>query len=416
MSWPGDNSYSSRPLKASPRAIGEFTPTRSWVSCRRSWRTGCAPAANAAKLPRKGRLYLDGPGGLADLTPLAVYLPESHEFYLLNARDDKDRGEYLEYRTGATRKLADFGGENRELITRALNMTPGEPPGDSTVTPDDSAGAKSNARRSVGEFELLGKLGQGGMGVVYRAVQPSLRRQVALKCMFKAGNPEWDRRFAREIRALGEVSHPNLVRIFQAGNEGDQWFYAMELLEGATLAAVSDQLQVKTKSAAGINHDTWRESFSSACSETRKSEEPLHRCVAGRDAGRATPPARGYVSWVVDLLRQTAEAAHALHEAKPTSIIHRDIKPGNIMVSPDGTRAVLVDLGLAQLCRRGRRQAHPHAAIRGDAALRQSRAGAGRRTCSIAVPTSTASARRCGNCSPCGHSSTPPMRRRPPNS
>ena len=155
-----------------------------------------------------------------------------------------------------TRTLADFGGDDT-----GIRLDPGESPGDSTPPPGDSPGAKLGVRRAVGEFELLGKLGQGGMGIVYRAIQPSLRRQVALKCMFKAGNPEWDRRFAREIHALGEVSHPNLVRIFHAGNEGDQWFYAMELLEGATLAAVSDQLQVKTKSAAGINHDTWRESF-----------------------------------------------------------------------------------------------------------------------------------------------------------
>ena len=81
------------------------------------------------------------------------------------------------------------------------------------------------------------------MGVVYRAWQPSLGRQVALKCMLKAGDPKAEARFAREIRALGRVEHPNLVKVFTSGVGGEQWFYAMELVEGATLAAVCGQLQ-----------------------------------------------------------------------------------------------------------------------------------------------------------------------------
>ena len=64
------------------------------------------------------------------------------------------------------------------------------------------------AERMIGEYELLSRLGQGGMGVVYRAWQPSLGRQVALKCMLRGGDPKAEARFAREIRALGQVEHP----------------------------------------------------------------------------------------------------------------------------------------------------------------------------------------------------------------
>jgi serine/threonine protein kinase len=103
-----------------------------------------------------------------------------------------------------------------------------EPPG-----PGASAEA---ATRRVGEFELLSRLGQGGMGVVHRAWQPSLGRQVALKCMLRAGDPKAEARFAREIRALGRIEHPNVVKVFTSGAEGDQWFYAMELIEGTELA------------------------------------------------------------------------------------------------------------------------------------------------------------------------------------
>ena len=76
------------------------------------------------------------------------------------------------------------------------------------------------------------------MGVVYRAWQPSLGRQVALKCLLRAGDPKAEARFAREIHALGRVEHPNVVKVFTSGAEGEQWFYAMELVEGADLAAV----------------------------------------------------------------------------------------------------------------------------------------------------------------------------------
>ena len=120
-------------------------------------------------------------------------------------------------------------------------------------------------RRRMGEFELLSELGRGGMGVVYRAWQPSLGRQVALKCMLKAGDPKADARFNREIHALGRVEHPKLVKVYTSGAEAEQWFYAMELVEGATLAAVCGQLQSLGSGASDLDLATWHESLSTAC-------------------------------------------------------------------------------------------------------------------------------------------------------
>src|SRR5262249_35044869 len=107
--------------------------------------------------------------------------------------------------------------------------------------PDESAAAKRAAKappRQLGEVELLSELGRGNMGVVYRAWQPSLGRQVALKCSMRVGDPKAVDRFHREIQALGRVEHPNLVKIFTKGVEGEQWYFAMELIEGASLGAV----------------------------------------------------------------------------------------------------------------------------------------------------------------------------------
>src|SRR5205807_5479160 len=119
--------------------------------------------------------------------------------------------------------------------------------------------AEPAGSRRLGEFELLAELGRGGMGVVYRAWQPSLGRQVALKVLLRSGDPKAEARFAREIRVLGRVEHPHLVKIFMSATAGEQWFYAMELVEGATLAAMSDQLTAQHSTAATLDLKTWQE-------------------------------------------------------------------------------------------------------------------------------------------------------------
>ncbi len=203
------------------------------------------------------------------------------------------------------------------------------------------------------------------MGVVYRAWQPSLGRQVALKCMLRSGDPKAEARFSREIRALGRVEHPGIVKVFTSGAEADHWFYVMELVEGTDLAQVCDQLT--GRNASDVDDTTWRDALSSACAAARSREVSLSGSQqgdarVGRHHGRADDShgsqtstakemfgaARGknYIALVVEMIRQVAEAAHALHEA---GVVHRDIKPGNIMISEESRAPILMDLGLAQL-------------------------------------------------------------------
>jgi WD40 repeat protein/serine/threonine protein kinase len=315
------------------------------------------PEADAARLPRPGRLYLHAPDSDAPwrpLHPLVVYEAEGGRTFFLNSPHGQLRADYLCYTTGEVVRRDELGGEQRELLARVL----GGPVGGAAV---EARAARSPAeeppavdappdRRTIGEFELISRLGRGGMGVVYRAWQPSLGRQVALKCLLRAGDPKAEARFAREIHALGRVEHPNLVKVYTSGAEGDQWFYAMELLEGADLAAVCTQLASST--AAELGEEDWTRAVSTAWERQRQQEQPLSQ-DEGRPAAAPSVRAavertcgRGHIAQVVDLVRQAAEAAHALHEA---GVIHRDIKPGNVMVSADGRNAVLMDLGLAQL-------------------------------------------------------------------
>jgi len=327
-------------------------------------------------LPYSERVYIerpasgpqDGRPALLGLNPLIHFQLETEQVFFLNARRGKRQAEYLCYHDGEQLKR-DLGNEQRELLARVLRMNVDieevaawaarsqaeEPAAADAAEPEP-------AERTIGEFELLSRLGQGGMGVVYRDWQPSLGRQVALKCMLKSGDPKAEARFAREIRALGRVEHPGVVKVFTSGSEADQWFFAMELVEGTDLARVCEQLS--GRNVTEVDDTTWRDALTSACAAARSSELPLSDSEqtadrlarartateeAGEEGSEAVAPAvrgPGYVAEVVEIIRQVAEAADALHEA---GIVHRDIKPGNIMVARDGKTPVLMDLGLAQL-------------------------------------------------------------------
>ncbi len=335
-------------------------------------------AATAASLPRPARVYLESATTAAE-PPLFLLC------CILLLTFDADRGEvlffnkfdrsgqkltYLCYTTSGTSKLADPEGEHRQLMARVL----GQPIdaaqlaawAERAAAEMPEAAPSAGPLREVGDFELLSELGQGGMGIVYRARQPTLGREVALKLMLRVGNPKAEARFAREIRALGQVEHPHLVKVFSSGAEGDRWFYTMELVEGTTLAVVHDKLSTAGSRAAEVDLHAWKQTLSLACQETRRAERPISGSAAAESApasdamkapdavpasAAAVPIStdRGYVRQMTELVRQVADAAHALHEA---GVIHRDIKPGNIMVSDDGARAILMDLGLAQLDRR----------------------------------------------------------------
>jgi serine/threonine protein kinase/Tfp pilus assembly protein PilF len=317
---------------------------------------------DAAALPHPQRVYLAQPGAdgppaapLVSLHPLVSYDADTAEAFFLNARRGARRGEYLCYATGRVAERPDAGGEQRDLLARVLGLAVDEAAvgawaarSQAEEPPAEAAPESGAAPRRVGEFEVLSELGRGGMGVVYRAWQPSLGRQVALKCLLRLGDPKAEARFAREIRALGKVDHLHLVKIFTSGSDGDRWFYAMELIDGVSLGALCDRLAGSAASTVG--EAEWHKALTTAYDEERKKEKSAGDATPTPPAAAPPRPAtragRGYVARAVEVVRQVAGAAHALHEA---GVVHRDIKPGNVVLTPDGQHAVLMDLGLAQL-------------------------------------------------------------------
>ncbi len=105
--------------------------------------------------------------------------------------------------------------------------------------------AQSNLPQSIGDFEILGELGRGGMGVVYEAVQESLNRQVALKvCPMSSRLSSRNReRFRRESRAAAMLHHTNIFPVFAVGEDEGNLFYAMQYIRGATLEDVVAELR-----------------------------------------------------------------------------------------------------------------------------------------------------------------------------
>jgi len=153
------------------------------------------------------------------------------------------------------------------------------------------------AGQSLSFYEILGPLGAGGMGEVYRAKDTRLGREVAVKVLPEglADNDESLRRFEREAKSLAALNHPNVAGIHGVDSDGGVYFLALELVPGEDLA-------------------------------TR-----LQR-------GRLT------LAESLDVCRQIAEGVEAAHEA---GVIHRDLKPANVIITPDGQVKVL-DFGLAK--------------------------------------------------------------------
>jgi serine/threonine protein kinase len=160
--------------------------------------------------------------------------------------------------------------------------------------------------QKVSHYRVLGILGGGGMGVVYKGEDLKLNRPVALKFLPEeiAADPPTVRRFEREARTASSLNHPNICTIFEVEEHDGQPFIVMELLEGETL----------------------RELISRTAESTRE----------GR---RGLPYAQ-----LLDIAAQIAEGLNAAHQK---GIIHRDIKPANIFVTPSG-RVKVLDFGLAK--------------------------------------------------------------------
>ncbi|HEX6882144.1 MAG TPA: bifunctional serine/threonine-protein kinase/formylglycine-generating enzyme family protein [Planctomycetota bacterium] len=172
------------------------------------------------------------------------------------------------------------------------------------------------AGRDLGDFTLLEEIGRGGMGVVYRALQRSLGRIVAVKVLPASfALPQRTiERFEREAHTMARLAHPNLVAILACGEERGLRYIAMEYVDGPNLA----QELLRLRADLGAEDD-------------RRAHLPSSR-------------ASDYFRFVAEAVRQVADGLASSHEH---GIVHRDIKPSNLLLDPSG-RVKVVDFGLAR--------------------------------------------------------------------
>jgi serine/threonine protein kinase len=158
-----------------------------------------------------------------------------------------------------------------------------------------------------------------------------LERAVVIKLLpsARAQEPQCRERFLREIRILGQVRHPNLVQVYGSGiSEDGSLYYAMELIEGTSLA----NLQQRLRGTDSLDLRAWQQALCAACGALPPTN---------LDA----MPGHPWFARAVELLRQVTGAVEALHQA---GVVHRNLTPHHIMITADGARAVLVGLGLAK--------------------------------------------------------------------
>lgn len=170
-----------------------------------------------------------------------------------------------------------------------------------------------------GDYELLHEIARGGMGVVFKARQISLNRIVALKMILSglhASSAEVQR-FRREAEAAAHLEHPNIVPIYEVGSRDGQHYFSMRLIEGGSLAQRIEEFSLAAPVVTG---------------KVKEDSQSLDVQLKKRKVAMA---------------RLMATVARAVHHAHEHGVLHRDLKPGNILIDPSGEPHI-TDFGLAK--------------------------------------------------------------------
>lgn len=224
------------------------------------------------------------------------------------------------------------------------------------TTPQASSVSDTLVDGSVlGDFQILDRIGAGGMGIVYRALQMSLNRIVALKVLpaHLRTSAEAQARFRLEIEAAARLKHPHIVGVYTTGAEDDTHYYAMDLIDGRTLSDVVRELRASPVHELADCTDLYAKSMvvetqavtPPTGSDSGQSAETMDAEFAVSVVSIIEESGKNYFDWVAHLIADVGDALQFAHEHQ---VVHRDIKPSNLLLSDDGVIHVS-DFGLARL-------------------------------------------------------------------
>ncbi len=287
----------------------------------------------------------------------------------LRRHEHVDFPEYLDH-------WPQFADELRELLPAMQWMAEiGEAPEAASTAPP----IEPVVNESLGDFRIVREVGRGGMGVVYEAEQLSLRRRVALKVLPFAAvlDHRQLRRFHNEAQAAALLHHPQIVPVYGVGCERGVHYYAMQLIEGPTLAQVIRDLRSRVGLSPPLPEPTiTTPPLTGASVDHAQAPAKITNAPGDSDAAQVAEPLSPSKSTVPQGILSTAQShrspsfiqaavqlgidvAEALDYAHQEGVVHRDIKPGNLLLDARG-KVWVADFGLARI------EADPGMTLTGD--------------------------------------------------
>jgi serine/threonine protein kinase/tetratricopeptide (TPR) repeat protein len=204
---------------------------------------------------------------------------------------------------------------------------------------EDGRDPSMSGPREIGDYRIVREIGRGGMGIVYEAHQQSLNRRVALKILPFAAvlNQRQIARFRNEAQAAAQLHHPHIVPVFAVGQEKGVYYYAMQYIEGQSLEQAIAEMRPHGQKSTTTSTETV--DMAEPCAATLRSGP---RATSQSKRSTARPDSFRTVA------RLGQQAASALHHAHEQGIVHRDVKPSNLLLDQDG-KLWITDFGLAQV-------------------------------------------------------------------